>query len=180
MLAIVGQAAHLGLDLQGDQIERLTQPDSRVLVLFFAASDCPISNRYVPEIIRLRKKFSASEVAFWWVFPNHGDTSGVVREYERQFSIDGNTVLDTEQNLVRLAHVTATPEAAVFRVTKSSLQQVYHGAVDDRYLSLGKERPLASKHFLEDAISASLEDRAISPSVIRPVGCAIIPVASVR
>ena len=47
-------------------------------MLIFAASDCPISNRYVPEIARLTNEFSPQGVRFWWVYPNGADTASVI------------------------------------------------------------------------------------------------------
>ncbi len=133
-------AARLGIDLDGKPIQELASPDTHVVTLFFAASDCPISNRYAPEITRLQQEFRTRHVAFWWVFPNPADTVEVAREHQHQFSIESNTIIDTEQTLVRMAHVTTTPESAVFIVSNGRLDEVYHGRVDDRYLSIGKEQ----------------------------------------
>jgi len=46
-----------GLDLHGAPVQELAGPGIRLVVLVFAASDCPISNRYVPEIARLNREF---------------------------------------------------------------------------------------------------------------------------
>ncbi len=48
-------ATPFGVDLHGKALHRLAPEGTRAVVLFFAASDCPISNRYVPEITRLRE-----------------------------------------------------------------------------------------------------------------------------
>jgi hypothetical protein len=173
-------AARLGVDLQGKPIRELASPDTRVVVLFFAASDCPISNRYAPEITRLQHKFSSRHVALWWVFPNPEDTVELAREHQRQFSIEGNTIVDTEQTLVRMAHATTTPESAVFTVNGGRLDEVYHGRVDDRYLSIGQERPQPTHHDLEDAIASTLDGIPVSPSVTHAVGCSIVPLAATR
>jgi hypothetical protein len=149
-----------------------------VVVLFFAATDCPISNRYVPEMTRLWALYGAKHVAFWWVYPNPADTAAVVRAHDREFAIGGGSILDSEQKLVRMARVNATPEVAVFRVTSAEMQEVYHGRVDDRYLSLGKERPQATKHDLEDAIVATLDGKAVARAVTVPVGCSIVPLSA--
>ncbi len=164
-----------GRDLQGRPVERLSLPDTHLVVLIFTASDCTISNRYLPEIARLREEFSSRKVVFWWVYPNPGDTAAVVRQHQEQFSISGETVLDTEQRLVRLAHASATPETAVFTVTESGLREVYHGRIDNRYISIGKGRPQASEHYLEQAIWAALNGKAVALPVTRPVGCSIVP-----
>src|SRR5271155_1163618 len=106
-----------GIDLDGKPVSDLAGPGIRVVVLIFAASDCPISNRYVPEIARLSREFSGSSasnarVRFWWVFPNAGDTAAVVSQHNEEFAIREDTLLDPRQSLVARAHVSVTPEAA--------------------------------------------------------------------
>jgi hypothetical protein len=166
--------AKYGVDLGGKPIDDLAGPESHVVVLFFAASDCPISNRYVPEIARLTDEFRGRGVRVWWVYPNASDTADVVNAHDREFSIHGAAILDTNQDLVKLAHVGVTPEAAVFVVESSGLREVYHGRIDDRYLSIGQERPQAQHHDLEAAIGAALTLQSAPPPGGPPVGCSIV------
>jgi Redoxin len=179
-------AASLGLgatqtlhvtDLQGRAVAQLATNHARVVVLVFAATDCPISNRYVPEISRLDRELAAKGVAFWWVFPNPGDTLPAVRKHDEDFSIATATILDARQELVRMAHVAVTPEAAVFAVDKGSLHEVYHGRIDDRYIAFGQERPQAARHELEEVIQAVLAGRPVPKPEAGPVGCSIIRVS---
>jgi thiol-disulfide isomerase/thioredoxin len=176
-LVLLGSTAFsqtLAVDLDGNPIKELESAATRVVVLFFAASDCPISNRYVPEIQRLEKKFRPQGVLFWLVYPNPNDTVSVVRTHNQQFAIIANTALDRKQTLVQMAHVTVTPEAAVFVSESRGLREVYHGRIDDRYMALGKERPNATHHDLEDAIRAVLADVPIPQSETAPTGCSIV------
>jgi hypothetical protein len=168
-----------GIDLHGHSISSLAGPGNRVVVLFFTASDCPIANRYVPEIARLTQEFAANQstsspVRFWWVYPNPGDTAQVVADHNRDFSITADTLLDLRQSLVHLAHATVTPEAAVFLVEGGELREVYHGRIDDRYISLGQERPQAEHHDLETAIASALAGKPVPQPGGPPVGCSIV------
>jgi hypothetical protein len=163
------------VDLAGHPVTRLAPAGTRAVVLFFAATDCPIANRYVPEIERLARDEEHAGVTVWFVYPNPGDTADAVRAHRAQFAITGNALLDARHTLVRLAHATVTPEAAVFVPTVGGLREVYHGRIDDRYAGLGRERPQATHHDLEDAIHAVLEGRPVPEPVGKPVGCAIMP-----
>jgi AhpC/TSA family len=167
-------------DLNGRSVESLSEPGVRAIVLIFAATDCPISNRYVPEITRMEKEFSAKGVRFWWVFPNPGDTIAAVRKHELDYSIPTKAILDEKQDLVQLAHVAVTPEAAVFSIDRGNLREAYHGRIDDLYSSFGQQRPAATHHDLEDAIGAILVGHTAAPAAHGPVGCSIIPVAMVN
>src|SRR5580692_2751021 len=71
LAASLGIAEAQGLhatDLQGHEVDNLATSGTRAVVLIFAATDCPISNRYVPEIARLDHELASRGVAFWWVF----------------------------------------------------------------------------------------------------------------
>jgi AhpC/TSA family len=161
------------VDLDGRPVT-LALPASRAVVLFFAASDCPISNRYVPEMQRLARQFDPLGVRVWFVYPNPGDTAKVVRAHDQEFSITANTALDNKQTLTQMAHATTTPEAAVFVPEGQELREVYRGRIDDRYLSLGTERPQATRHDLEDAIRAVLAHKPVPQPGGPPIGCSIV------
>ena len=75
---------------------------------------------------------------------------------------------------MKLAHATVTPEAAVFVVEGKTLREVYQGRVDDRYISLGQERPQAQHHDLELAITAALAGKPVPHPQGPPVGCSIV------
>jgi hypothetical protein len=164
----------LGKDLHGGPVRELSGAGVRVVVLYFASTDCPISNRYIPEIARLKREFGDAGVRVWWVYPNPGDTAEVVERHRRDFSIAGDAVLDWRQRLVAMAHVGVTPEAAVFVVQGPVLREVYHGRVDDRYLSLGRERPQAGRHDLEAAIRAAVAGKPVPQPGGPPVGCSVV------
>ena len=160
-----------GVDASGGAISDLGGPGIRFIVLVFAATDCPISNRYVPEIARLNKEFSSKGVRFWWVFPNPSDNAEVVSKHNKDFAIRENSLVDASQATVQRAHATMTPEAVVFT---AGMHEVYRGRIDDRYLDIGRERPKAGHHDLELAISAALGGAPIPQPGGPPVGCSIV------
>ncbi|WP_263357102.1 redoxin domain-containing protein [Acidicapsa ligni] len=162
------------------QVQQLVPKGARVVVLIFAATDCPISNRYIPEITQLEREFAGSGVMFWWVFPNPGDTAAVIRKHEMEFSLHMPTLVDARQELVRMAHVGVTPEAAVFAVDGAKLREVYHGRIDDRYIAFGQQRPAATRHELADAVKALLADKPVAAATGGPVGCAIVPAVATQ
>jgi AhpC/TSA family len=165
-------------DLQGNEVRQLATNNARVVVLIFAATDCPISNRYIPEIARLEQEFSSRHIAFWWIFPNPGDTRTAILKHQQEYAIHVPILIDSRQNLVHLAHAAVTPEAAVFTAENGMLHETYHGRIDDRYAAFGKERPQAAHHDLSDAIHAALAGHAAPSPHTDPIGCSIIPIAS--
>jgi len=63
-----------------------------------------------------------------------------------------------------------TPEAAVFTSTKAL---AYHGRIDDKFVSLGVERPAATRHDLFDALTAVVAGKAPNEASAPAVGCFI-------
>jgi hypothetical protein len=62
----------------------------------------------------------------------------------------------------------------VFVLQGGELREVYRGRIDDRYLSLGTERPQAMHHDLEDAIRAVLANKPVPQPGGPAVGCSIV------
>jgi hypothetical protein len=172
-----GLPAAYGLHLNGEPVRSLAPSGAAAVVLFFAASDCPISNRYLPEIRSIEDKFAAQHVVVWFVYPNFGETSEGVRRHETAYGAEEHVLLDPNHQLVALAHARITPEAAVLvpeHPGGDGLRAVFHGRIDDRYISLGQERPKATQHDLERAIIDVLQHRAVEPADGPAVGCGII------
>ncbi len=167
----------VGYDLNGQPVTRLSTLDTEAIVLFFIASDCPISNRYLPEMHRLESKFASQHVVFWFVYPNVGETSEAVRKHEAAYGAQGHILLDPHHKLVAVTHAKVTPESAVLvpeHGSAETLRTVYHGRIDDRYFEIGRERPAATQHELERAIVEVLEHRFVQPPDGSAVGCGII------
>jgi hypothetical protein len=166
-----------GYNLNGQPVTHLAAPVTDALVLFFIASDCPISNRYLPEMQRLEKAFAPQHVVFWFVYPNVGETPGAVRQHEAAYGAEEHVLLDPHHQLVALTHVKVTPEAAVLvpeRRGAEALRSVYHGRIDDRYVRIGQERTSATQHDLERAIVDVLQHRSVQQPDGPAVGCGII------
>ena len=174
-MAPAATPSRYGTDLDGRALTSLASPDTRTVVLIFLASDCPISNRYIPALQHLDHQFANQHVRLWIVYPNPGETAERLRAHQTDFNQQIPELLDPDQSLVQLAGVHATPEAAVFTSDTAGLHEVYRGRIDDRYISFGQQRPQATRHELEQAISAVLTGRKVLLPGGRPVGCAIIP-----
>ena len=168
--------APFGYSLDGQPVTSLVSPDTKAIVLFFTATDCPISNRYIPAIQRLENKYAPQHVMFWYVYPNAGETEAGVRQHEVDYGTEQHVLLDPRHRLVDLARAKVTPEAAVLvpGLSADSLRVLYRGRIDNRYLQIGLQRPSATQFDLERAIKDVLEQRAVEPPDGPPVGCGII------
>jgi hypothetical protein len=156
-------------DLDGRVIDPLTPPaGTRAHVLVFTTTDCPISNRYAPEIQRLAAAYRERGVAFWLVYPVPGDTPEKIRAHAAQFGFQLPIARDTRAELVKHTSVSVTPEVAV--ITAGGVV-AYRGRVDDRYVDFGRDRRAPTTHDLDQALRNLLAGRPIEPKTTRAVGC---------
>jgi hypothetical protein len=145
-------------------------PTTKAVVLVFVTTECPYSNRSAPEIRRIYDTFEPRGVRFWLVYPNPADTAAIIRAHLHAFGYPDIALRDSRHDLAKLARPTVTPEAAVFDA-RGDL--VYRGRIDDRFVELGRERPAATKHDLEEALALTLAGKPVAPSTTLAFGCFI-------
>ena len=172
--AVTAAAQTYGTHLDGRAVTALAPAGTKAVVLYFIASDCPISNRTLPEMLRLRDEFRTRGVAFWFVYPNTTETKQTVRQHAIAYNTGNDTILDPAGTLVALTHARVTPEASILVPDGATWKPVYTGRIDDRYIRLGVERPQANEHFAEQVIDEVLTHRPMQAATGTPTGCAIV------
>lgn len=140
-------------------------------VLLFTAVDCPISDRYAPEVRRLAAHYTTRGVRFHVVYANAGERPDAARTHSTAFAYGLPVVLDSAGVLADRAGATVTPEAAVF---DAGGRLVYRGRIDDRYVDFGVDRLAPTTHELDDALAAVLAGRPVAAAAVPAVGCSIV------
>lgn len=158
------------LDLDGRAVAPLEEMDAQASVFIFSSVDCPVSNRYAPEVKRLKAEFANQNAKFWLVYPNPAETPDAIRQHLKDFGYDFDALRDPEHRLVDLTRASVTPEAAVFA---SGSRLAYRGRIDDRFVDFGKVRPRPTKHDLEEALQLVLAGESFTPRFTTAVGCYI-------
>src|SRR5580698_9870476 len=93
VLLAAGLASAATLDLAGNPRDPFTTPaEARVLV--FVRTDCPVTNRYAPELKRLWDQFVPSGVRFWLVYPDPSETTGKIQNHVLEYSFPGLPLRD--------------------------------------------------------------------------------------
>lgn len=170
LLAVLVQA------LSGAPLDALQAPaGTKAIVFVFTSTDCPISNRYAPELRRIAAAFRAKGVVFRLVYPNPSEDAKSIREHMAAYSYTGafESVRDPKFELVKRTGVTVTPEAVV--VAGGTV--VYRGRIDDRYVDLGRERPAPTRRDLFEALTAIAAGKPVAQPATQAVGCFIADLA---
>jgi hypothetical protein len=158
--------------LAGVPVDALRAPaGTKAIVFLFTSTDCPISNRYAPEVQRVVSEFAGKGVVFRLVYPNPADEAAAIHEHMTAFSYAGamEALRDPRHVLVKFTKATVTPEAVVVAAGRV----VYRGRIDDRYVEIGLERPAPTQHDLADALAAVVAGKRVPRAATQAVGCFI-------
>lgn len=142
--------------------------DAKAVVVVFLATECPISNQYVPVLAKLHKEFSAQGVQIVGVFPLPQDSAEDVAKHAKAFDLPFPVLRDDGTVAERLKAV-RVPEAFVLDGTRTVR---YRGRIDDQF-GRGVARPEPTRRDLAEAIKAVLAGRDVSVPATEAVGCPI-------
>jgi thiol-disulfide isomerase/thioredoxin len=157
------------LDLDGHSADPFHLAGSKLAVLLFIRTDCPISNRYAPTIQELSARYAAN-AAFFLVYPTKSETPDQIRTHLHDYGYHLPALRDPDLALARLSQVSVTPEVAVFSPAKKLL---YHGRIDDWYVEFTRARHAPTTHDLVDSLDAAISGKPPAISSAPAIGCFI-------
>lgn len=171
------------LDLAGQPLKPF-EPAGSASVIFFVATDCPISNSYTPEIQSICRDYQARAVSCSLAYEDVDLTnSGTqlnerVRKHLQEFRYTGiPAVVDSSRAIARRAKATVTPQAVVVdHVGKIK----YRGRIDNFYAALGTTRRQVTEHDLRAALDSMLSGRAVAKAETEALGCYIVDPTELR
>lgn len=150
-------------------------PAGKAHVLFFVASDCPVSNSYAPEIQRVCKAYESKGVACSLAYEDVTIDGSAVRKHMDAFAYRNlPATIDASRTLASRAKVSVTPSAVVI---DSRGQIRYRGRINNQYASLGKPRQHVTVHDLTDALDAMVAGNSVARAETEAIGCFIAPAA---
>ncbi len=158
------------LTLDGEVVDPVSASRGAWSVFIFAAADCPISNRYAPEISRIGERYSARGIRFHIVYPGAHVTTHAAREHGTEYGLDLPALIDPELELAERLGMSVTPEVAVLSPEGAV---VYRGRIDDRYVAFGRVRPAPRRRDLVEVLDGILAGETPEPRTTAAVGCFI-------
>jgi hypothetical protein len=184
VLALTAAARAAGGQIAGIDGRPLNpfEPAGKASVMFFVATDCPISNSYAPEIQRVCREYGARGVGCSLMYEDV-ETSGTrlddeVRKHLREYRYaDIPAAIDRSRAMAKRARAIVTPQAVV--IDRAGAIR-YSGRIDNFYAALGKPRQQITEHDLRDALDAVLAGRPVPKAETTAVGCYIADPALLR
>lgn len=171
-LLIAAQAsATIIKDVQG-KMQTIPSKQAKATVLIFVTPDCPIANRYAPELARICREYGKQNITFGFVYVDPATNDAKARKHSKDFGFSGIIVRDTKHELVKSTGATVTPEAVVLLPNG---KQVYRGRIDDRIVTFGKQRSQPTSPDLRNALSAIVRNQPVPVAQTQAIGCFIPP-----
>lgn len=156
--------------LEGHEVYPFAIPEARATVFIFMRTDCPISNRYIPEIRRLHETFSPRGIAFFLIYLDEEQSSEFILKHLADYDLSVVALRDPMHQLVALTGAEITPETVVFNEKRD---QVYRGRIDDRFVTFGITRPSPNQRDLRRILQKILSGEEIKPRTTQAIGCYI-------
>jgi len=152
-------------------VRDLFAPAVAAQVLFFVASDCPVSNGYAPEIQRICRDYRAKGVACSLVYEDVSIDAARVRAHRDEYGYkDIAAVTDGDRAIAERARATVTPQAVIVGPAGNVK---YRGRIDNQFAAFGKPRRVVTVHDVRDALDAVLAGRAVAQPDTEAFGCFI-------
>jgi hypothetical protein len=159
------------LDLDGHAFELFNKQNPSIKVIVFTRTDCPISNRFAPEINRLYGAYHPRGVQFFLVYVDPQEQPDAIRTHLNDYGYPCPGLRDPKHTLVHRCSASITPEAVVFGLDGAI---TYQGRINDLYVALGQSRTKPTTHDLEDAIEATVLGKPVATPKTNAIGCLIV------
>ena len=173
MILALTVATVLGVtDLEGRQVDPF-DAGARAVVFVFVRSDCPVSNRYVPELNRLYARYRDRGVRLWLVYSGDDATAPIVRSHRTTYELRAPALLDPRFTLADKTGVTMTPEVAVY----DARRLVYRGRIDDRAQGVGLWRAAPTSRDLAEVLRRLDQGDELTYRTTQAVGCYLKPLS---
>ncbi|WP_437200925.1 redoxin domain-containing protein [Planctomicrobium sp. SH664] len=156
-------------DVRGSQTSLAAFQESRVVVVAFLGTACPLAKHYAVRLQAIADEHESAGVSIVGVNSNVQDSPTKILEFAKLHGVRFPILKDVGHCLADLLEASRTPEVIVL----DELRQVrYRGRVDDKYL-IGVTREAPSREDLKLAISDLLAGKGVQVPRTEPVGCLI-------
>lgn len=149
--------------LEGTEVNLDTFKDAEVIVVVFTCNSCPVAQAYEPRLIELADKYKDKKVAVVAINNHGGEDIDAMKERAKEKGINYAYVYDGSGASAKAYGAEVTPHCFVIDKDR---KLVYQGGFDDN----AKE---PTKHYVVDAVEATLTGKEILVSTTKAVGCSI-------
>jgi len=152
-------------DYNGKSHSLTDYKDSKVIVVMFIATQCPVSNDYNGRMAALYKDYNGKGVTFLAINSNKQESVEEITQHSQKNGFQFPVLKDPENVIADKFNAQVTPEIFVLN---PNYEILYHGRIDDSQ----RESDLKS-HDLRNALDEILSGKPVSKKETKAFGCSI-------
>ena len=156
-------------DVRTGQLHHRSDHDGRLIAIVWIGTACPTSERSLPRLNSLSKKYESRGVDFLAIDSNASESSTAVAEYARRTKLTFPLLKDIDNHVADSMAIEQNCEAILID-RRGRIR--YRGAIDDQ-LAQGSNRDQPVEKYLAQAIEAVLADKSVSPETTQVAGSPI-------
>lgn len=149
--------------IDGTEVNLESYKDADVIVVVFTCNGCPVAQAYEPRLIELAEKYKDQKVQVVAINNHGGEDIDAMKERAKEKGINYAYVYDGSGKSAEDYGAKVTPHCFVIDKDR---KVVYQGGFDD-------DTKNPTKHFVADAIDATLHGKEIPVSTTKAFGCSI-------
>lgn len=149
-------------------------PDAKGFIVIFSCNTCPWVKLYEDRIEALHQKFAPQGFPVLAINANDearspGDSFEAMQQRAKEKGFTFPYLIDETQEIARAYGATKTPEVFLLLKEGDELVVKYIGAIDDS----PRDASQASRKYVEEAIEAIQQGKAIKDTEVKAIGCTI-------
>jgi len=161
-------------NIDGRMVSMADYSNAKGFIVVFTCNHCPFAKLYEQRIIELNNMFEDKGYPVIAINPNDPDKvpEDSFEEMKSRAAEKGYTfpyLVDGTSDIARAYGATKTPHVYVLKKDGSSMKVAYIGAIDNNH----KDAAAANKHYVQNAVNALLNGKAVGLKETRAIGCSI-------
>lgn len=161
-------------NVDGKMVSLEDYKSAKGMIVIFTCNHCPYAKAYEQRIIGLDKMFKSKGYPVVAINPNDpakapDDSFDNMVRNAKDKGFTFPYLFDDTQQVARQFGATRTPHVYVLNKTAKGYEVAYIGAIDDNTEDAGK----AQRKYVEDAVNALIEGKAVPVTETKAVGCTI-------
>lgn len=161
-------------NVDGKMVSLTDYKSSKGVIVIFDCNTCPYSRAYNDRIIELNKKYAPQSFPVVTINSNDpeqsdGDSFDEMVDLAKRKKYNFPYLVDETQSVAKSFGATNTPHVFVLKNEGNSFKVAYIGAIDDS----PRNASSVSKKYVEEAVSALLENKPVTSTKTKAIGCGI-------
>lgn len=141
---------------------------NKASIIVFFDPECPICQKYTKNLTEMDKKYSKEGIELYVIYPFKILEAKSLSEFREEYKFDLPIIYDPKRKLLKKLKANFSPEVFLLDNKRKTL---YHGAIDNWFYGLGRNRTVPTEFYLLDAINAFKNNQTVKVKYVEPVGC---------